>query len=434
MRSASTVSESAVPAKTDASPFVQVRDKQFYLKGKPYAFVGVNLWYGAYLAADGLGDVARLRAELDQLASLGVTNLRILGASEDGPMQRSIHPTFRGANSNYNEILLSGLDRLLAELGERNMQAVIYLNNFWEWSGGMGTYLSWVNGGHFVDLNDPKKPWPAYPLFTMQFYANARANSLFRDYVKAVVTRTNTITGRPYEDDPAIMAWQLCNEPRPGYNADDGNHVLPAFYAWIDETAAFIKSLDANHLVSSGNEGIVGCADYEPCFVKAHESANIDYLTFHMWPKNWRWLNDQDMPGTMERTLENAAEYIERHIDYANELNKPLVLEEFGLPRDDLSFTPGTPTHQRDRFYSMVYRGIERSAGSGGPFVGSNLWGWGGRGRAARSQGEWHDGDTSYTGDPPQEPQGLNSVFDVDTSTLALISAHARALNENAAQ
>ena len=83
MRAASTVSKHAEPAKTDASPFVQVRDKRFYLKGKPYAFVGVNLWYGAYLAADGSGDVARLEAELDQLASLGVTNLRILGASED---------------------------------------------------------------------------------------------------------------------------------------------------------------------------------------------------------------------------------------------------------------------------------------------------------------------------------------------------------------
>ena len=37
-------------------------------------------------------------------------------------------------------------------------------------------------------------------------------------------------------------------------------------------------------------------------------------------------------------------------------------------------------------------------------------------------------GDTSYVGDPPQEPQGRNSVFNTDASTLALIRAHAAAL------
>jgi len=36
--------------------------------------------------------------------------------------------------------------------------------------------------------------------------------------------------------------------------------------------------------------------------------------------------------------------------------------------------------------------------------------------------------DTSYVGDPPQEPQGRNSVFDSDASTIAVIKAHVAAL------
>src|SRR5690606_1625898 len=115
-------------------------DARFWLEGEPYAFVGVNLWYGAYLGAGGsVGDVGRLRAELDLLARLGVTNLRVLGASEQGPMQHAIQPTFRGPGRVYNEELLRGLDLLLLEMAKRNMKAVLYLNNFWEWSGGMGT-------------------------------------------------------------------------------------------------------------------------------------------------------------------------------------------------------------------------------------------------------------------------------------------------------
>ena len=31
-----------------------------------------------------------------------------------------------------------------------------------------------------------------------------------------------------------------------------------------------------------------------------------------------------------------------------------------------------------------------------------------------------------FFGDPPQEPQGLNSVFDTDSSTLELIEKHAQ--------
>ena len=420
----------APPAAADAErAFVQVNGKEFTLGGAPHRFVGVNFWYGAYLARDGAGsDLERLRAELASLRTLGVTNLRVLGASESGPMQHAIQPTFRGPGSDYNEGLLRGLDRLLAEMAKLDLKAVIYLNNFWGWSGGMGTYLSWVNGGKFVDMSDPQKPWPAYPLFAMQFYDDARANALYRDYMQAVITRTNSVTGVAYKDDPTIMAWQLANEPRAGHNTRAGNHVLPAFYRWVDQTAAFIKSLDPVHLVSSGNEGRAGCADHDPCFVEAHQSRFIDYLTIHLWPQNWGWLDDRDIEATAARALENSGAYIDQHIAYAEALGKPLVLEEFGWPRDGASLKPESSTRSRDRFFQFVFERVEASSRHGGPLVGANVWAWGGFGRAAHADLRWHDGDTSYIGDPPHEPQGWYSVFDTDASTLELIREHAKAL------
>jgi len=39
----------------------------------------------------------------------------------------------------------------------------------------------------------------------------------------------------------------------------------------------------------------------------------------------------------------------------------------------------------------------------------------------------WRPGDT-FVGDPPQEPQGRNSVFISDTSTLRILSEHAEAM------
>jgi len=49
-----------------------------------YRFFGANMWYLPNLGAPKTGDKARLDRELDQLARLGVTNVRIMAATE-GP-------------------------------------------------------------------------------------------------------------------------------------------------------------------------------------------------------------------------------------------------------------------------------------------------------------------------------------------------------------
>jgi mannan endo-1,4-beta-mannosidase len=107
----------------------------------------------------------------------------------------------------------------------------------------------------------------------------------------------------------------------------------------------------------------------------------------------------------------------------------PIVLEEFGIERDGGSFSLDDPTTWRDKFYSYVFSRIEVSSRNGGPFVGSNFWTWGGYGRAAHADAAWREGDASFTGDPPQEAQGLNSVFDTDATTLEVLRAHAEALH-----
>ena len=408
--------------------FVSVDGGRFTIDGAPYRFVGSNMWYGAYLGAKApFGDRARLGRELDTLASLGVTNLRVLGGSELSPLRNSLDPAFHAAKPPYNEALLGGLDFLLAEMANRDMRAVIYVGNFWEWSGGFATYLYWTNGGQYIDMNDPAHPWPQFADFSARFYASKLAVALYREYVAALVTHTNTITGRPYRDDPAIMAWQLANEPRPGGSQAFATSNMPLFHAWISDTAKLIKSLDAHHLVSTGNEGLKGCLESDECVIKAHNVPEVDYVTCHIWPLNWSWIDAKDLPGTYARGETLADDYLTQHIAAATTLNKPLVVEEFGLPRDD-GYQAGSPTTFRDRFYSMIYRRVLESTKAGGPVAGSNFWAWGGSGRAQHPDYHARKGDTSYVGDPPHEPQGWNSVFDNDATTLEIIRAHAAAL------
>ena len=410
-------------------PFIRRDNMRFLARGSHHHFVGTNMWYAAYLGAQApYGNRRRLTRELDRLAALGLTNVRILGSSELSPLKNSVTPAFRTRSGDYNETLLRGLDFALAEMADRGMRAVIYLTNFWEWSGGMMTYLYWTNGGRYIDMNDPAHPWPEFPDMVSQFYSSAPAVGLYHDYVRAVVGRTNSVTGTPYVDDPTIMSWQLANEPRPGGSDAVGLRQLPAYLAWIGATARLIKSLDPNHLVSMGSEGTQGCIGRDDCVLQAHAFPEVDYLTAHIWPQNWSWADPKDLAGTWPTVEAKTREYIAAQVAIAQQLGKPLVIEEFGFPRDGGSFDPSAATTFKDRFYGLIYHAVEDSIAKGGPIAGSNFWAWGGEGRAEHADRLFVRGDTSYLGDPPHEPQGWYSVFDSDASTQALIRRHAAAL------
>jgi mannan endo-1,4-beta-mannosidase len=425
----------AIGAVPPRQPFVRRSRTQFTRSGEPYRIAGTNMWYAAYLGADApTGNRDRLGRELDRLGALGINNVRILGSSELSPLKNSVRPTFRDSSAKFNQTLLRGLDHALAEMGKRGMTAVIYLTNFWEWSGGMMTYLYWTNGGRYMDMNDPAHPWPEFPDMSSEFYGHAEAVRMFDDYVRAVVGRRNSVTGKLYRDDPAILSWQLANEPRPGGSDEAGRRHMAAYLKWIDGTARLIKSIDPNHMVSTGSEGTQGCINDAQCVVDAHSSPAIDYVNAHIWPQNWSWADPNDLAGTWPTVERNTHDYITQQLAIARRLGKPLVIEEFGFPRDGGSFDPGTPTTWKDRFYQLIYSAVLDSVRSGGPLQGCNFWGWGGEGRAQHPDHHFVRGDTSYVGDPPHEPQGWYSVFDVDTSTQAVIRDYAAALQARPAK
>ena len=241
---------------------------------------------------------------------------------------------------------------------------------------------------------------------------------MYYSYIKAIVSRKNSITGRYYKDEPAIMAWQLCNEPRPF--AKDNKE---AFATWISDAAALIKSIDPNHMVSTGSEGYIGCeVDMELC-ERIHADKNIDYLTIHIWPVNWGWAPRSNPDSGIENACLESGKYIAEHIALAKKLGKPLVIEEFGYSRkDNISGTEPT-TGSRDIFYRFIFEQVK----GGTPIAGCNFWGWGGSGRPRDLV--WKAGD-DYLSDPPHEPQGWYSVFDCDTTTIEIIKEYSRAITE----
>lgn len=419
---------STIFVKDENEYFVKVNGSRFEINNEPYYFAGTNFWYGCYLGSPGeTGDRERLKRELDFLKSLGITNLRILAASEETVMRNSLKPAIQTAPGVYNEELLEGLDYLLYEMGRRGMRAVLFLNNYWEWSGGMSQYNAWSGSGDVVDPADPAYTWDDFNRYVSSFYRNEKANEYYRGFIKMLTSRVNKFSKKHYYEDTAIMAWQLANEPRPG-QGDEAVKNIEYYYKWIDETASYIRSLDSNHLITTGNEGFMGSMEKDEYYLKAHQSKNIDYVTFHMWAKNWSWYDAQNPDSTFPVTKANAVNYLNNHFQLAMLLNKPITLEEFGIGRDYENTRPEAPAKIRNEYFKLIYDTVYDSARAGWPIAGTNFWTWGGEGRAGNEEAVWKKGDP-FTGDPPQEPQGLNSVFDADNSTLAIIKDHAVKMN-----
>lgn len=391
--------------------FIKVKNGHFMNGTRAYYYIGANVWYAPMLAASSRGNKRMIR-ELDLLKANGVTNLRIL-VGADGPARANkVAPSLQTAPGIYNDSLLAGLDHLLAEMQRRNMKAVLYLTNSWEWSGGYSQYLEW--SGHGKAPVPALDGWNTFTKYAAQFVDCDSCKILFQKHIAHILNRTNRYTHRSYKNDPAIMAWQIANEPRAF--SDSGK---VSFAKWVVETARYIKSIDSNHLVSTGSEGQSGSEGDLKLYETIHAEPAIDYLTIHIWPNNWGWLNKADLPSSIGTAITNTGMYLDRHLEIARRLKKPLVLEEFGFPRDSLKYSPASSTSLRDRYYNSVFRLVTQSARAHDVLAGCNFWAWAGSGRATPGHVFWEKGDM-YLGDPAQEEQGLNSVFNTD-ATLQLI-------------
>ena len=342
-----------------------------------------------------------------------------MGADGENGIKTRVEPSLQVAPGVYNDTILAGLDYFMNELRERDMTAVLYLNNSWEWSGGYSVYLQW--SGHGDAVVPAVDGWPAYMEYVKQFPQSDSAKALFANHVNYIVSRTNRYNQIKYVDDPTIMSWQIGNEPR----AFSDENKEP-FARWMADVAAQIKSLDPNHMVSSGSEGSWGCEMDMNLFEKIHADPNINYLNIHIWPYNWGWVKADSLKELLPCAKENTKKYIDDHMVIARKYSKPIVLEEFGFPRDGFSFSKEAPTTARDEYYRYVFDLIRQDRESGGLFAGCNFWAWGGFAGQNPDHVFWEKGD-DYTGDPAQEQQGLNSVFATD-STIEIIKAENRKL------
>lgn len=384
------------PSGNNLQDFVSVKGLNFYRNGKDYFVVSANYWLASNLGAveHAFGNRSRLQKDLDMLQAIGVNNVRIMASSE-GPRSEPFRtkPALMEEPGLYNLDVLDGLDFAMAEIGKRGMTATLCLSNYWQWSGGFAQYLSWIENSTI--------PYPSswngtawtgdsygdFGKYTDRFYYNRQAKSLYMNNIRNIITRENKYTKLLYTKDPAIFAWELANEPQ-----------MPP-KEWISNVSATIKLLDTNHLVTAGHEANQNFED----FYNAHSPTTIDYATVHIWAQNRGVYN---MTDPSEENIANSITWGLGWVKKANEwslkVGKPLILEEFGMPRDNFVdsgdnnvYSPLHPTTRRDRYFRALMEKVVALKNEA--YSGFGVWSYSGEGRP---------GDL-FMGDPFHEPPGL---------------------------
>lgn len=349
--------------------FVSRRDTRFILDGEPFSFGGTNNFYLQYGSAREVDDL------LDRAVSMGLGVIRMwafidIGALDGTRAAINSEPVGWGRYLHYwdaatghpavNEVNLRKIDYALAAARTRGLRLTLVLTNNWVDFGGMDQYAAWYG----LQYHD-------------QFYTDPRTREAYRSYAAALIGRTNTVTGVLYRYDPTIFAWELANEPR-CHNGGAAVGGLPqsssctasTIVTWAREMSDWIRSLDASHMISVGDEGfLVGHEPYYPADGVDHEALtrlpNIDFGTVHLY-----------LGGVY--SADWGTNYIREHGRAAIAFGKPVILEEFGYHD-----APERPA---------VYRAWTDAALSSG-FAGWNFWWLAGR----LDSGELHPDHDKYT-------------------------------------
>lgn len=244
-------------AQNDMSRFITRSGDKLMEGDKEYRFISVNI-PNLHLVEDNMAfeatnewrfpDEFEINDALSSVKQLGGRAVRTYVLSicrKDGPNPIPCHVKQPGQ---FNEDAFRALDKVLQVANRVGVRVIIPLVDNWKWWGGVDQYAEYRG-----------KPGA-------DFWTNPEIIADFKKTIDYTLNRRNTYTGTLYKDDKAILAWETGNE-------------ISSPYSWTKEIAAYLKSLDANHLVWDGF--YIGSKQILP---EALTDPNIDIVSSHHYP------------------------------------------------------------------------------------------------------------------------------------------------------
>jgi mannan endo-1,4-beta-mannosidase len=160
----------------------------FNIDGVTKYWPGTNCYWCGFLTANGDVDTV-----FSDMAAAGLKIVRVWGFNDVNTIPSSSTVWYQylsasGSQINTGANGLQRLDYVVSSAQAHGLKLIINFVNNWSDYGGMAAYVTAFGGN------------------TSTWYTNTAAQSQYRAYIKAVVSRYSTST--------AVFAWELANEPR----------------------------------------------------------------------------------------------------------------------------------------------------------------------------------------------------------------------------
>ncbi|TFK76450.1 glycoside hydrolase family 5 protein [Pluteus cervinus] len=255
------------------SNFVTTENGQFVVNGSAITFIGTNVYWLSVLNAD--EDVDNV---FGNMSAAGINLVRawafndVEAIPENGTWFQLISNGTLSINNGTNG--LQKLDKIVQSAQDHGIYLVFSLTNNWNptISSTVGPFqiASRTNSNSTtLPRNFLSNDYGGMDTYVRQFVKDQQHDQFYTDenIINAFKNYTTQVVSR-YVNSPAIMGWELANDPRCNSTLPAGSLCTTTTVTqWHSTLAQHVKSVDPNHLVTSGNQGFF-CADCPKLFQK----------------------------------------------------------------------------------------------------------------------------------------------------------------------
>jgi len=263
------------PTKRNSGPpsqFVTSQNGQFSVNGSHFTFVGTNAYW-----LPTLNNEQDIDNTLATIAANKIKVVRVWGFNdvatipESGTWFQQISNGIATINNGTNG--LQKLDQVIELAQKHGIYVIVSLTN--NWNPLPGDPLAGSLPSHSVALvtnstlprNTLSNDYGGMDFYVRQltttqehdqFYVNQTLIDAFKNYTTQVVSR--------YVNSPSVLAWELANDSRCSSSLKStASCQTTTITRWHSTLAQHVKSIDPNHLISSGHQGFF-CADCPKLF------------------------------------------------------------------------------------------------------------------------------------------------------------------------
>lgn len=264
---------------------IYAQGAQLYMNGQPYRFTGVNAYHLAtdYSINFGCGP-STSDSDIDNF----------FAGLRPNSMVRFWAFQAQAYNKNTGQIDYRAIDRVVNTAARYNQRLVMVLGNHQNACDAFTKNEQWYSTGYRQPYGTTANPLPYW------------------DWMRQTVQR--------YATSPAVGMWEPINEPETPGSSGCSATAAQTLRSFFDAVGGEIKTLDPNHLVSSGVLGTNQCGAVGTSYQTLHQSPGIDVASYH----------DYGEPSTSLPAI------LQTRLNQMTAIGKPLFIGEIGtLARDN---------------------------------------------------------------------------------------------------